>query len=295
MLNKLKNIIIYCLFMIFYFIIKILPDRLRLYFGKGFGRFAYMMTGKRRKIAEKNLKLALGEKFKDKEIEKIIKKVYQHLGLVLVEFIMQDDINENNYKKFFEIQGVEYLKEAFSGGKGVILYSAHLGNWEWLAAFISLLGYPVNAIAYEQKNSYFNKKINNIREKSGVNIIPKGFSVREAYKKLKKGEGLYILGDQSAHSNGWKTDFFGQPSLTYQGAVQLAQRTGAVILPVFFVRKDWNNHQMVFYPPREVAATASEKEQKQELQELTSLVEKEIEKNVPQWLWLHRRWKKRNS
>lgn len=287
----MQNLFIYFIFRVFTFLVNIFPKNLQKKLGKGFGKVAYLLTKKRRKVAQNNLEIAFGEELDKKEIENIIKKVYKNLGFMLVEFVLLQKLDESNYENFVDIEGYKNLKNAFEEGNGIIIYGAHFGNWEWLGVFISLMGFPLNAIVQEQHNSYFDNYINNLRESKGVNIIKLGISIRKAYSKLKKGECVFILGDQDARDRGWKLNFFGKTASTYPGVIQLAERTGALIVPSFLIRKDFTDHKLVFYPPRKVEKGLSLKEKKQKLQSLNKLTEKVINENKEQWFWLHKRWK----
>lgn len=287
----MKNLLLYLLFQFFSTLVLILPDKIRYYLGKSFGKFAYFVTPDRREIAFNNLKKAFKDKYDDEELKDMTKEIYYNTGLILVEFILLKKLNKNNLKDFIEIKGEENLKKAYEKDNGVIIYGAHFGNWELMGAAISLLGYPLNAIAQVQENSFFNKKINEIRKEKGAKIIPRGVSIRKVYKALKKGECVFILGDQDARSRGWKMNFFGRPSSTYPGAVQLSGRTGAIIVPTFLVRKGWRNYELTFYPARDVAEDAKQEKQKKILQDLVDLTEDIIRDYPTQWFWLHRRWK----
>lgn len=207
---------------------------------------------------------------------------------------MEDKFTEEDIDVMVDFDGLKYLDQALKKEKGVILYTAHLGNWELLGAVLALKGYKVYSIAQEQNNSLFDEKINTIRSNAGVGIIPKGLSIRKAFKVLKNNEILAILGDQHARRDGWKIDFFGRPALTFPGAVKFAQRTGAPIVPIFFNRKGWLKHELKCYSPRKIDKDASKAELREELQSLVKLTEEEIKKVPADWMWLHKRWKTYN-
>ena len=279
---------LYGLFLIIFYLVKIFPDGYLI--GKGLGNLIYWLLKDRREITINNLKLVYGDKLTEREILSLCKEIYQQLGITLVEFTKLDNLKKDDFPSLVDIEGLEYLKEAYALGKGVIVYSAHFGNWEWLASIISLLGYPFNAIARTQDNPYFDRKINEIRSAKGVKIIPRGMAVRKAIKALRRGELLLVLGDQNARKDGWLMDFFGHPALTYPGAVQLAERTGAVVLPAYLIRKEPGKFLLKIYPSHEIEQDAGEKEQRELLKLLTDTMEDIIDKYPEQWLWLHRRW-----
>ena len=277
------------LYNIFRFSLKKLPNRAGLYLGKLIAVIAYISTPSRREHSRLNLKRALD--LNEKESKKLIKKVYKNLGLDFAEFLLEDSLSEEDIDQMVDFTDLKYLDQALKENRGVILYTAHLGNWELLGAVLALKGYRVNSIAREQNNSLFDQKINQIRRGIGIGIIPKGLAVRQAFKKLKDNQVVAILGDQDARSHGWRLKFFGRDASTYAGAVQFARRTGAPIVPAFFHRRGWLKHELKCYPPRKIKSEASKEELKSELQSLLELTEAEIKKEPADWMWLHKRWK----
>ena len=277
------------LYNFFRFVLKKLPNSAGRYLGKLIAALAYLITPARREHSRLNLKKALN--LNKQESKKMIKEVYKNLGYDFAEFLLEDSFTEEDIEKMVDFNDLEYLDQALAEEKGVIIYTAHLGNWELLGAVLAIKGYKINSIAREQNNSLFDQKINQIRRGIGIGIIPKGLAVRQVFKKLKDNQLIAILGDQDARDHGWKLKFFERDASTYAGAVQFAKRTGAPIVPLFFHRKDWLKHEVQCYPPRRIKKDASEAELKSELQSLLELTEKEIKKAPADWMWLHKRWK----
>jgi len=274
---------------LFKLITRILPRDKARYSGIIIGKLAYHLTPKRRKRARDNLKKAL--KISQEEADQLIREVYQNLGLDFAEFLLEEDFTEEDINEMVDFIDLEYLDEALEKGNGVILYTAHFGNWELLGAVLALKGYKINSIAREQNNLLFDKKINKIRRDLGIGIIPRGIAVRKAFKALQNNEIVAILGDQDARSDGWRLKFFDRPASTFPGAVQFARRTGALIVPGFFTRKGWLKHQFRCYQPRRISLESSEQDLREELQSLLDLTEEEIRKSPADWMWLHKRWK----
>ncbi len=285
------NIFLYLLYQIFSFTIRIIPDRLRYLIGIALGNLVFYGIKKRREIGINNLKMAFPE-LSDQVARKLTKKSCQHLGLNLVEFTMLSHVKKEDLLNNIQIENKDILDQVLAGGQGIIIYTAHFGNWELLGVDLALQGYSLHVLAQAQNNPYFNDRINQIRELAGMRLIPLGMSVRGAFKVLKNREILCIAGDQNAGTKGWSVNFFGRTTPAYPGAVQLAVRTGAVIVPAYIIREDWRCHRIKIYQPYAIKKNATEKEQHQLLQELTGLSEEVIREYPEQWLWLHRRWKK---
>ncbi|MFW6035947.1 MAG: lysophospholipid acyltransferase family protein [Halothermotrichaceae bacterium] len=290
----MKNIILYNIFLIFITILKILPLKICKKVGRGVGIIIYHLARGRNKVIRTNLRKAFPEK-SEQECEELLQDVYINFGLVLIEVMLMERFTIDEINDCLSVQGVEYFNKLSDTEDGIILYTAHFGNWEWLGTYFASRGHPVSAIVTKQSNSYFNKKINEIRRSIGAKITTKDLSLRKIYKRLLKGEILYILGDQDGGENGWNTIFFGRETSTFTGPVRFAAATGSYILPVFIIREGWLKHKIKFYPPYLIEKNASRQQEKELLQELTTLTESVIREYPDQWFWLHKRWKSSNS
>lgn len=293
-MKELGNLLITLIYEIVSLFILILPDQVRLKVGVLLGKLLRKTVKSYYEIAYNNMQLVLKDVLSPEEIDALLEENFTHMGLVISEFIMVRKLNRNNYRNYIDltIEGEKYLKEAYNRGKGVIIYTAHFGNWEWLGAILSFLGYPLTAIAKKQHNKTFDYSINKIRRAKGVKMIfTRGMSQREAYAALKNNECLFLLGEQYPLSNGWPVRFFDQDTYAFSGVVRFARNTGASIVPTFLIREGWRKHRLVFFEPYQVDRDSRKPEQEKMLQELTDIVEMMIRKYPAQWLWIHERWR----
>ena len=293
-MKELGNLLITLIYEIVSLIILVLPDQARFKVGVLLGKLLRKTVKSYYETACNNMQLVLKDELSPKEIEGLHKENFTHMGLVISEFIMLRKLNRNNFRNYIDltIEGEDYLKEAHNRGKGVIIYTAHFGNWEWLGAILSFLGYPLTAIAKKQHNKPFDHSVNKIRRDKGVKIIfTRGMAQREAYASLKNKECLYLLGEQYPLSNGWPVRFFDQDTYAFSGVVRFAKNTGALIVPTFLIREGWRKHRLVFLKPYQIGKNIGQIEQRKVLQELTDIVEMMIRKYPAQWLWIHERWR----
>ncbi|MFT8108441.1 lysophospholipid acyltransferase family protein, partial [Salmonella enterica subsp. enterica serovar Enteritidis] len=77
----------------------------------------------------------------------LLTDVYQNLGYNFAEFLQEDQLSSEEIEDIVDFKGLEYLDQALEEGKGVIIYTAHLGNWELMGTALSRRGYSVDAIA----------------------------------------------------------------------------------------------------------------------------------------------------
>lgn len=268
---------------------RILPHQVVYGIGVVLGYLLSFLLGSRRKVARENLKMALNLDAQD--AERMTKRVFRSLGLTVAEILLVPYITDRFIEQCVEIEGEEYLRAAMEEERGVIVFTGHFGNWELLGGIVAKLGYPVNAVARQQNSAVGDKFLARVREQYGEKISIRGMGLREGYRALRRGELLALLGDQDAGDHGWFVEFFGRQASTFPGPVQLAQRTGAPIVPIFHVRTGVSRHKVIIRPPVHIPCDASPEDLHRYLQDLTGILEELVRKYPDQWFWIHRRWK----
>jgi len=270
------------------------PLKLALFLGRFLGTAVFFADGKRKKMAYANLKAAFCKDLSPAQIRRIAKSSFQTLGLNLVEVLKFPYINKKYVDKHVRIENLSHLNNALAKNKGVILLTAHFGNWELSALAAAIRGYPMLVLAREQRHPRLNRLLNSYREKKGCRVIQKGMGLREIIRSLKRNELVGMLGDQSAGRRGAWIDFFSRPASTPRGPVEIALRTGSEILPSFMVREKGGRHRLVIEAPLGLDRDGGNREDKviSSLKRFNELLESYARKYPAQWLWPHNRWKR---
>ncbi|MBM7622935.1 lysophospholipid acyltransferase family protein [Sporohalobacter salinus] len=286
----MQNFILYLAYRFLGLLVNILPEFIVYWIGKRFGDLVYFILPERRKVARKNLKLALN--VNDSKARRLARANFRHLGMVLIEFLRLDQLNKDNIDEVIEIEGLEYLQQAQKEDKGFVLCTGHFGNWEILGVALALKGFSVNALARDQSNELINEHILELRQSKGINIFSnKGMVLKNAYQVLKKGEGLFVLSDQKSRHADHYIELFGFKVLAQLGTVGLAARTNSPIIPIYIVRHRENKYKIIVKEPIDVPADITETEKKEVMSSLYKELENLIEKYPEQWMWMHKRWK----
>ncbi|MDP2911309.1 MAG: ELM1/GtrOC1 family putative glycosyltransferase, partial [Candidatus Omnitrophota bacterium] len=268
-----------------------IPLRPALWLGRRMGDIVYRTNLKRRAIAYANLKAAFPEKDLI-ELRKITRAHFQNLGMSVIELLKLPVMSNAYLGRHVKIENMERIKASLEKGKGVILLTAHFGNWEISSLAVSLNGYTMSVFAREQKYEKLNNLLNGFRQSTGCKVITKGFSVKDIIKTLNNNGIVGMLSDQDAGANGVFVDFFGRPASTAQGPVAFSSKTGAAILPSFIWRVGTDKHTARVGEQFELVNTGNKKEDmKQNLQRAAGILEGYIRKFPEQWLWSHKRWK----
>lgn len=286
----MQDLIVYCLYRFLGIVVNLVPQSWAYWLGKRLGDLIHTVFKDRSRIAIKNMKLALD--VDDPRAEELAKDNFQHLGMILIEFLRLPQLKKEDLDQILEIEGLEYLEEVIEKGQGFVIFSGHFGNWELLGAILALKGYPVNALARNQSNELINEHILEMRAAKGINIFNnRGMAIRNAYRALQRGEGLFVLGDQKTTDAEHFVEFFGVKAAVKLGAVNLAARTNSKIIPTYIARQTEGKHKIIIKEPLTVESEPTVEEKKDIFKELNSTLEDVIREYPDQWLWPHKRWK----
>lgn len=265
------------------------PAALR--FGTRLGNTAYRVAGSKRKRALKNLRLAYGDTLDDAQRDKLVREVFQHFGRCIVDFLHVPSIPLNEFSRLVTSEGWEHVEKGMAHGKGIVLVTAHIGNWEvlgrWLAQMQEL---PLTVVAREPPDEAFATYVRQIREGSGFTVLNKGQSARDLLRVLRRQEAICLLPDQN--SGDVFAPFFGIPAGTVAGPASLAFHTGAPLVPIYCLQMPDGSYHVFCLPPIDTHSSGNkEADTVRVMTEVNRTLEEVVRRYPSQWLWLHNRWK----
>ncbi|MCX5711902.1 MAG: lysophospholipid acyltransferase family protein [Candidatus Omnitrophica bacterium] len=276
------------------FMVKLLPGSMIYGFARSVAWLAYKFVGKQRKIAFDSLTMAFEQEKPAAELRQIAKDCFVNIakGAVELMFLME---RPRALKAQVDFVNKENLEKALAAGKGVILVSAHFGNFPLMMAKLSLEGYKTAGIMRQMRDERAEKFFLEKRNNMGIQTIysqPRKTCVEESIRALRTNSILFIPIDQNFGTAGVFVKFFGVQAATATGPVVLAQRTQASILPCFIVRQPDDRHKIFFEPPLILLEGKDERDTILiNIQCLTDIIEAYIRKYPAEWGWVHRRWK----
>jgi KDO2-lipid IV(A) lauroyltransferase len=258
--------------------------------------FFYYLSPKHRLIALQNLKMA----FPDKSMPELIyiaKGVYRNIGTVLAEFFKIPALTKQNIRQWVDVEGLENLENALKKNRGVLIFSAHLGNWELLAAAIAVLCKPSVVLYRRLDNPVLENLVLWVRSSTGNILLLKDGAMRSMLQYLKRNAAMGILIDQNmAWQEGVFVDFFGRPACTTEGIAFLALHTGAPVHSVFVIRRPDGSYRLIISKEVEIIQTGDQNaDVRTNTQNFTKIVEDMVRQYPDQWLWVHQRWKTKDN
>lgn len=220
--------------------------------------------------------------------------VFKNLGITLLEMVRMTCWSQEDFLRNVRVDGERHLLEALADGRGAIVVSAHIGNWEIALAYAAwILGLPVTAIVKRMRFKPLDRWLNGMRTRFGTRVRYKQQALTEMMTVMKRRETLALLIDQSKRSEGVPTTFFGGRVITTSVAALLARRYRSPVVPVFCLREPDGGLIIRVEPPLKLQRS---KDMRADLQHnaqlMTEMVEKVIREHPRQWFWFHKRWKK---
>jgi Kdo2-lipid IVA lauroyltransferase/acyltransferase len=290
---KTRRYYIYYLLKVLFFIISCIPLRVSLFIADMLGKAAFRVVVKYRRTAVENLDSVFEGDHGANVL--LAEKVFRNIAKNGAEWIKLSSSGPEALDRIVVgIKGREHLDEALAGGRGVIMFGAHFGNWELLALYLRRLGYNGAVVGRRIYFHKYDKLITGMRGKFGVEVIYRDESPRKMLRVLRDGGILGIVPDQDVDSvDGVFVDFLGRPAYTPTAPVKLAAAAGASLMPGFVVRRKDGRHEVVVGRPVEIPEAGDEPAVERSTQAWTRVLEGFVREYPEQWVWLHKRWKTR--
>ncbi len=256
------------------------------------GRIWFVIDKRHRDVALSNLSQVYAGAKSPAQIRALARQVFKNLVMILFEIGWSLRLNKKEFSRYFHIYGLHQLDAAYKKGRGVLVLTAHIGNWEFLSLVAGMLGYPMSAVYRPFDFAPLDDFFVGLRSRYGVKLFPKTSATRSVLRSLKNKELVGILLDQNTGVHrGVFADFLGRSACTNKGLAILALATGAPVVPVFLIReKDGFRVEFGAEIPlintgdrsSDIAANTAQ---------YNRIIASRILRYPDQWFWVHRRWK----
>ena len=260
------------------------------------GSFYYRFSKRRSAEARRNIQKSFPHWSTD-QVERIAQESMEHMFRVFMvdALVAHRLINQDNWPKYIDLSGTRHLIDQLIQPKPCLLVTGHQGNWEMIGHALSMLRFPISAIARPLDNKLLNDWMLRVREAEGLQIITKEGATKQLEKMQDHGRHIGFIGDQNAGNQGIFVPYFGRLASTHKSMALLALRFNATIMVSAAHRinqtmqyelinsdvikpEDWADvDDPIFYITARIAHS----------------IENLIRLAPNQYFWLHRRWKSR--
>jgi len=253
----------------------------------------YRLDAPRRRTACANIRRS-GIAARDDDVRRIARASFRHFGTLAVESLKASGaIRPDNWRDFVELAVPAATIELLNAeGRGVILASGHIGNWEVAAQIVSYLK-PVVGVTRRMNNPYTDALIHGRKERDRFTLTPKhDADALRFLSVVKRGHALALLIDQHARERGMMVPFFGRPASTHTSPALLHLVARVPLCFGYCLRTGPLAYRFVATEPLVYAPTGNrEADVRRILERLTAELETAIRAAPEQYVWAHRRWR----
>src|SRR3989344_2975657 len=250
----------------------------------------YVFSFRDRRAVHNNLMRILPARPPEAELSAMTRQVFRNFGKYLVEFLRMDGmVNKEFIARRVKIENIERIDRALEKGKGAIIMTAHIGNWELGAVLLNMLGYPLMAVALPHKERPVNDLFNQQREVHGITVVATHNAIRKCMEHLKSNKIIAIVGDRDFTVKGGElVDFLGDRALIPKGTAIFSKKTGAPILPTFLIREPDDTFRLSIlepmFPPEDEEGVPEEKAIRRIMHRYLGVIEEQIRRYPTQWM-----------
>lgn len=249
----------------------------------------YRLARADRQAVQRNLDVVLGPSHPRRDA--IARAVFRNFAKYLVDFFRFAEIDDAFIRDRVTIVGREHLDAALRQGRGAVLVSAHLGNYELGAAITAQLGYAVNTVVLTHRDPRIDALFAGQRALRRVRPIAVGMALRQGFAALRRNELLGLLADRDFFNSGIRLTFLERQMSAPRGPAQFSVRTGAPMVPVFLTRQPGDRFQLAFEPPIPPEATGDERADTARLMTAAlAVLERYIRRYPDQWYLFRDFW-----
>jgi KDO2-lipid IV(A) lauroyltransferase len=255
--------------------------------GRRLGHLHYLIDSKHRERTLSNLRMIYPD-WSEREIKQVGRSVFEHFGRTAADFMRSPTrSDQETLNSVVEVEGIEYLRQAQEMGGGILLVTAHFGNWERFLQWLTASGVNITVITRPANQKGIEQRIISMREHSGAKVLARGNSARQALVCLRRKETVGLLIDQN-HQDAF-VPFFGFPAGTALGPAVMHLRTQAALLPAYCVWVGPGKYKVCFRPLVDPENLIEDRVEI--MSALNDAIESGIRDYPDQWLWMHDRWK----
>jgi KDO2-lipid IV(A) lauroyltransferase len=261
--------------------------------GERLGALGYRPLRIRKRIVERQIAAAFPDLSRDAVVQ-LARESYEHLGRTFIETALLDSIGKDGLQALVEsVEGWEEIEDVMAKGRGAVLVTGHIGNWELAGSYVAARGIPLDAIVRGMANPLFDAYINHTREAIGMTVVHDSDAVRRTPRSLRAGRAVAFVADQGVMGLASTfVPFFGRPAKTPRGAAVFALRFDVPVVFVVALRNPNGRYRIIV--ERIVAPQTGDRDHDVDaiVARFTQHLEKWVRAVPAQYFWQHRRWKR---
>ena len=222
-----------------------------------------------------------------RERVRVARRMMRSYNQMLFEFFRLPHLSRAELLRSVEVVGREHLENAVARGRGVILASSHIGNWELGAVVVAHWGYTLHAVAGVQLSRWLTPAVRETKSELSIHTISYEDGLRKLLRALEHNDLVALMVDGDLYHHGVPVELFGRETRWPSGPAVLAQRTGALVICGYGERLGPGRFRIVMEPPLDPASfpTAAALNAA-----VASTIQRHIREHLDQWCIFRPLW-----
>ncbi|MGD0819366.1 MAG: lysophospholipid acyltransferase family protein [Desulfomonilia bacterium] len=273
-------------------LVRFLPYVLIITLFRFFAVLAFFLDPFHRKVAGIQMRSALGFA----HVRLLVLKVFMNQAEILVDTVRYAYMSDEEIRNKVKVEGKQHLDTALSSGRGIMMITGHIGNWEIISHIPRVLGIQFCVMADVRKDKRLESIVDRIRSRSGATILPPKGKALMLIKELKKGHTIgMVVDNRSEKKDGLLCNVFGMPAPTNPAPAFIAIKGNALVLPVYAI-KQRGSYIIRFSKALDAGTFGIGETAMRHLSDfMQSWVSSVVKEHPHQWFWLYSRWVKRSD
>lgn len=278
------------LFRLATWLLPLIPTRLGYWLLARVGDLTYRLNRQAREAVFDNLRHVLGSTASEQTLRDVARAVFRNQALNYFDLFRIPRLTAAQIEKSTTIEGWEHLEQALGRGKGVIIVSAHFGNFDVVMQILAIRRIPTTLVAEHIRPEEVFESIRQLRSDKGIQVVPVEKAGRAVLRTLRAGDIVGLSLDWDV-TEGVIMPFFGAPARVPDSYAELARHTGAAIIVGFITRCPDNTFLAQIEPPIIAPHTADRHQDVRDtVNRVLSIAERYIRAHPDQWVMFHRIW-----
>ncbi|TET14637.1 MAG: hypothetical protein E3J81_06300, partial [Dehalococcoidia bacterium] len=243
----------YLAFKITGFTIAYLPTRVGYLLTRFVADMLYVFWPPLRAAVAANMRPVLGSEVDNATLRRAVRGVLRNATKNYFDLIHLPHMKLDNIDSRITTHGWHNFEDALSRGKGVIVVTAHLGSFDMAGQMLAARSAKVTVLVEPLEPPALLNHVIALRRSKGLTCMPTQSGVLEVVTQaLQRGEAVGLVCDRDIGKDGFKATFFGKETTFPTGAVRIAMRTGAAVVPAFNLRRGDGGYDAYFEPALDV-------------------------------------------
>lgn len=253
----------------------------------------YSFVGFRTRSME-NIRAVLEQQLGSAAVEEIARRSLRNFMRSCMELAIALEATDRELRAWISLVGSEHLDAALAKGSGVLVLSAHLGNFFLLGTRLAIDGYSTSVLINQPRDRRLAELMDDYRLKVGQKTIharPRREALKALGNTMRRNEIVVMIADEFRRGSGVEVPLFGRTAIARRGPATVAMRTGAAIVPAYLIRQPDETLKLVIEPELELDRSGKGADQiKENLIRMTQWLEGKVRAHPDQWNWMNIRW-----